>query len=552
LEYYNLFSLASQNKKKELANYEFFNCSKYCDMLKHTELGEKVQKLGREAKTSFDRLEDEVGDRMRRIRMNDKVTRMSDAVRRMKDKIKLVYREKASKVKDKIGGLVEDATSSSHGIRGKFKAKVLKWKQRVKEFYLERRVGPASSYHCIGHQMRNFVLSSVLLQHVAFSVLLWRHWDKCNTAQIGNVGLLGTVAVYWILALTSMLARGVTMLPQWLLYTCMSLVLVHMQPFQIVAFDFLLLLVTISLATISVFDIYHRLYQESLIHERAVLQDHLFMALQVTLLFLHLNAAPLVTALTALAAIFTWRDFVSFFQLQPGQSIFSQAKQLVYNQVHLWIGFAFANTCWLTLVRLMAEIPFSLLHNHLNKHNSTLPELAFLAAEMTLIQCCIVIKYKIRYSEQPTSQENSNAQNHQNIPNNQNLQNLHNQVQNQIPPPPPLPPHWAHVAQPQPLLAHVAVPHDDVANSSENSDSSSLSLLHPTVYWHYVWILSVVCDFLMGLLDRIGYDGISQSLSLVLPIIVLVAVLPVQLHYWNNKWNYDLPMCSGQSVPHEH
>jgi len=343
-----------------------------------------------------------------------------------------------------------------------------------------------------------------------------------------------------------------TFAPQWLLYSCMSLALVNMQPFEIVAFDHLLLLLTITLATVSVFDIYHRLYKESLIYERAVLQDHLFMALQVTILFLHLNSAPLVTCLTAGVAIFTWRDFCSFFQLQRGQSVFMQAWQLVQTQIHEWLGFAIANCVWLMIVRLMAELPFSMLHGHLNTPNTTTLSLVFLAAELTLLHCCIVIKYKIRYDEQDAREA---APMH---PVNAQAQNEALPLNAQIPPPPPLPPHWAHPNAPAPLLAAVppqaaaAAAEEEALEAETTSPTSSLALLHPTVYWHYVWILGVFCDFLMGLLDRLGFYGISQSLSLVLPIIVLVAVLPVQLHYWNNKWNYDLPLCHNSAVNHVH
>ena len=563
MEYYNLFSLASQHRKKELANYEWFNCTKYCEMLKHTDLGQKVTGFSEEACHSLDsatrKFEGEVEARMRRIRMSDKVSKVSDSVKKMKDRVKALYREKAGKVKAKLGGLVQDARDSSKGIRGRIKAKMSRFRQRMQEFYHERTVGPSSSYSCVGHQMRNFVLSSVLLQHLAFTVLLWRHWDKSEAVQLPlghQLGLLATVGTYWVFALISMFAR--LSVPQWISYSLMSIALVHMEPFQIVTFDFLLLLLTIALATISVFDIYHRLYKGFLVLERAVLQDHLFMALQVTLLFLHLSSAPIVVLLTLLMTVYTWRDFVSFFQLQRGQSIFSQALQLVQTQIHQWIGIALANICWIIVVRLTAELPFSLLHKHLNAA-IPIPSLGLLAAEMTLIHCCILIKYKIRYSTEEDEGEEEEEYDAPGLTGEEQggvgaeeddavqpllPQQQQQQQQQNIPIPPPLPPHFIALHHRQQQQRREAQ-----AQAKSRSDATSMALLHPTVYWHYVWILGVFCDLLMGLLDRLGFDGISQSLSLVLPIIVLVAVLPVQLHYWNNKWNYDISDCPVDNDP---
>lgn len=605
LEYYNLFSLASQYRKTELKNYEFFNCSRYCEFFQQTEIGSKVSQLSREAKHSLDTatrtIEDEVELRMEKIKMNEKVSRMSDSIKRMKDKLKAVYREK---VKAKLDGIVEGASKSSKGFKGRIESKMGRFKQRMREFYDERKVGPSTSYFCIGHQMRNFILSSVLLQHVAFSVLLWRHWNKSDAARFASpnltLGLLGVVAAYWVFALISMFTKSV---PQWILYLAMSLVLVHMAPFQIVAFDFLLLLLTIALATISVFDIYHRLYKTSLIGERSVLQDHLLMALQVTILFLHLSSPSLVTFFTLLVTILTWKDFISFFHLQRGARFWHQARELVSSQASKWVIVAFSNIAWLSTVQVSVHLlPFSLLHPHL--HLMSLSNLAILAAELTILHCAILIKYQMRYPDETLAgqqllqqqaqnavQQQPQAQLNQNgaAPANQVPPALANLAPGAIPPPPPLPPHWQNQL-PQPLIAAAApqaqnpvqpllpaaapIPlnqqpnlapqpqqglrqgpqpgaNDQQENVPAEGDSpmSSLSVLHPTLYWHYVWILGVFCDFLMGLLDRFGMDGLSQTLSLVLPIIVLVAVLPIQIHYWNNKWNYDMPCAAG---PHLH
>jgi hypothetical protein len=534
-----------------------------------------MSKLSSDARRSIDKatkkFEGEVEDRVRRIAMNPKVSKVRDGVKKVKDKVKAIYKEKASKVKAEWGGFVEDARQSSRGISGRIQLKMSRFKQRVKEFYQERLVGPTTSYSCIGHQMRNFVLSSVLLQHVAFSVLLWRHWDKTEAASMeptSKYALLGLVGLYWIFALISMFKRNA---PQWLLYVCMSLVLVHMAPFQIVAFDFLLLLLTIALATVSVFDIYHRLYKSCLVVERSVLQDHLFMSLQVTLLFLHLSSAPLVTLLTTLVAIFTWRDFVSFFQLQRGQHVLSQAWQLLQNQTHKWVAISIANLAWIFFsVKFLGSLmPFSLLHPH--TLSASTPSLFFLAAELTVFHCCILIKYEIRY---PTEEEDSNQNAVNNAPHHHNHHHHHlhhNQHRNpaapllapvaqhdpNIPAPPPLPPQWiAQQRQRQMQQQHRLRQLQQAAASAASATGSeesgpNLTLLHPTVYWHYVWILGVFCDFLMGLLDRLGFDGISQSLSLVLPVVVLVAVLPIQIHYWNNKWNYDIDPCNS-ITPHVH
>lgn len=506
-------------------------------MLTETELGTKVQKLGLEARHSLRKFDLKVEGQMKRMKVHEKVSKMSDGVRKVKDKVGTFYKEKALKVKAKIGGLMEHAKRSSRGIRGRFDAKIMKWKQRWREVYQERTISAAQSYSCIGHQMRNFVLSSVLLQHVAFSVLLWRHWYKSEAGAMdwnASVGLASTVGVYWLFALLSMFSRST---PQWIWYSCMSIPLVHMVPYKIVFFDFCLLLLTIGLATVSVFDIYHRLYKDCLIRERAVLQDHLFMSLQATLLFLHLKAPIHATILTGIVVLFSWRDFVSFFSLQRGASFFSQALQLVQTQIHQWIGIAIANVVWLSVVRLTAEIPFSLLHSKLHHNNFSVFSLAILAAEMTLFHCCIVIKYKIRYAKQDEERRKQEELEQERLAREAAAIEVHN-----IPAPPPLPPHLVRIQQ---LLQQQerAAAEAQAAEEAAASDVSSLALLHPTVYWHYVWMLGVMCDFLMGLLDRLGFEAISQSLSLVLPVIILVAVLPIQLHYWNNKWNYDIPDC---------
>lgn len=579
-------------------------------MWQQTELGSKVSKLSRGAKesigTATKRFEGEMEDQMRRIGMKDRVGRMSESIRKMKEKMKNLYREK---LKSKLEGIYEGASTSSRKFSGKLKSKMGRFSERMKEFYDERKVGPTTSYSCIGHQMSNFVLSSVLLQHVAFTVLLWRHWDKSDASNFESstlkLGLLAIVALYWIFAFTSMLTKSI---PQWMLYMAMSLILVHMAPFQIVAFDFLLLLLTIGLATISVFDIYHRLYKKSLIAQRSLLQDHLMMAFQVTFLFLHLSSPKLVMILTTLVTILTWKDFVSFFHLQPGGSFFNQAKELLSSQTPKWLLIILSNAAWLSIVNVSTHLlPFSLLHPHL--HLFSLSNLAFLAAQLSILHCAILIKYQIRYPnpESPNHQNHSNPRqennnddhNHGNIPGQpQNLPpipqiQVNNDVddddndnddgavlapllppvvpmngQQQIPPPPPLPPRWMQPIQ-QPnqqgqlqqgqlqvqgqMQAQVQVQgeeHGALSSSANDCEVTSMAVLHPTVYWHYVWILGVCCDFLMGLLDRFGLDGLSQSLSLVLPIIVLVAVLPIQIHYWNNKWNYDLTPCSVG--PHRH
>lgn len=532
-------------------------------MLGETKIGSKVRKFGLEARTSLHtatrKFEGEVEDQMRRMKVKERVSTVRDKVSKVKDKFGAIYREKASKVKAKFRGMMEDAKQSSRGIRGKIDSKMNKWRQRMREFYQERTFGPAQTYSCIGHQMRNFVLSSVLLQHVAFTVLLWRHWNKCE-ASLKNFseqsGIFATVAIYWFFALLSMFSKGKGSLPQWLLYSLMSIPLVHMVPLKIVFFDFCLLLLTIALATVSVFDIYHRLYKDCLVQERAVLQDHLFMSLQATLLFLHIRAPAHATVLTGIVVIFSWRDFVSFFQLQKGQSFFSQGIQLVQTQIHQWIGIALANILWLSIVRLTSQIPSSLLHSHLGETSFSFFSLAFLAAEMTLFHCCIVIKYKIRYAKQDEEEKREEERRLEAEERERERIILFN-----IPAPPPLPPYFIRMQQIRQLQANqiavrlganAAEGRDGEGNlNNQDSDVSSLALLHPTVYWHYVWILGVICDFLMGLLDRLGYEPISQSLSLVLPVIILVAVLPIQFHYWNNKWNYDIPMCTNKD-DHNH
>lgn len=514
-------------------------------IMEETELGTKVRKLGLEARHSIrdatSKIDRKVEDQMQRMKVREKVSKMSDGVRKVKDKFGAIYKEKALKVKAKLGGLMEDAKRSSRGIRGRFDAKILKWKARMREFYQERTVGAAQTYSCIGHQMRNFVLSSVLLQHVAFSVLLWRHWYKSEAGLLdfgGSAGLVATAGVYWIFALSSMFSRST---PQWIWYSCMSIPLVNMVPYKLVFFDFCLLLMTIGFATVSVFDIYHRLYKDCLIRERSVLQDHMFMALQATLLFLHLKAPIHATLLTGVVVLFSWRDFVSFFSLQRGASFFSQAKQLFLTQINQWIVIAVANVLWLSVVRLSAEVPFSLLHSKLHDYNFSVFWLAILAAEMTLFHSCIVIKYKMRYAKQDAEEERQRE-----LEEERRELEAANIARLNIPAPPPLPPHLVLLQQQREQQEREAK-EARAAEAAAAADVSSLALLHPTVYWHYVWILGVFCDFLMGLLDRLGFEVISQSLSLVLPVIILVAVLPIQFHYWNNKWNYDIPECAGGS-----
>lgn len=519
-------------------------------MLQETELGTTVRKLGLEARHSFRhatlKFDRKVEDQLQRMKVHERVSKVRDGVRKVKDKFGAIYKEKTLKVRTKLGGLMEDAKRSSRGIRGRFDAKVLKWKQKMKEFYQERTMGASQTYSCIGAQMRNFVLSSVLLQHVAFSVLLWRHWYKSEAGALdwsGTSGLVATAGLYWIFALSSMFSRST---PQWIWYSCMSIPLVHMVPYKIVFFDFCLLLLTIGLATVSVFDIYHRLYKDCLIRERSVLQDHLFMSLQATLLFLHLKAPIHATLLTGLVVLFSWRDFISFFSLQRGASFFSQAKQLFLTQIHQWIGIAAANVLWISIVRLTAEIPFSLLHSKLQDYNFSVVSLAILAAEMTLFHCCIVIKYKMRYAKQ-----DAEASRQLELEQERREHEAAEIVRLNIPAPPPLPPHLVRLQQLR-LEQEQAAKEARAAEEAAAADVSSLALLHPTVYWHYVWMLGVLCDFLMGLLDRLGFSAISQSLSLVLPVIILVAVLPIQLHYWNNKWNYEIPECTGDAAGHEH
>lgn len=92
----------------------------------------------------------------------------------------------------------------------------------------------------------------------------------------------------------------------------------------------------------------------------------------------------------------------------------------------------------------------------------------------------------------------------------------------------------------------------NLIESRNNGDTKS-NIQHPTVYWHYVWILGVIGDFFIGLLSKLGYDRLEQILSLVLPIAVLVCVFPVQLYYWNRKWNYNLnPFINHTENPHHY
>lgn len=389
LDYYNLFELATV-QGKQLANYEFFNCSKYCELFMKSKMSKKVK----EAKTKLG--------------------------------------EKAKKVKNKMKDFCQ------------------------------------TTYHCFGQQMRRFVIFSIVLQHIAFTTLLWRHWDKTNFNTLnvkGRFFFLTSIILYWCLGILSLMGK---LASEMYLYWFMSILLVNIEPPKIVVFDFSLLLLTISLTATVVVNIFYKLNPNA--EEKSLIQSHFTMTLQATAFLLYLYSPSLVATITFIVVIMA---IVSRKQANPNSSLWDLCHQHYY-QFLIVTGI---NMAWVHMVYLYQLLHFSTLHNQLTYDIS----LMIHGVEMSIIYLCI-----------------SN------------------------------------------LI------------ESRNHIETKSNIQHPTVYWHYVWILGVIGDFLIGLLSKLGYEKIEHFLSLILPIAVLVLVFPVQLYYWNRKWNYDLNPLIKRSLEHPH
>lgn len=417
LDYYNLLDLAT-SQGKQLANYEFFNCSKYCQVISKT----KVSNNLKEAQTNVTR------------KVREAKRKIGHGAKRMNEKLKLV----SQNMKNKVKRFCDSAKTT---------------------------------YHCLGEQMRRFVIFSILLQHVAFTTLLWRHWDKTNYSSLsfdGRVGFLSSIILYWTLGILCILGK---LASEMYLYWFMSILLVNIEPPKIVVFDFSLLLLTISLTATVVVEIFYRLNPKS--EEKALIKSHFTMTLQATAFLLYLYSPTLVATLTFILVIMT---FVSKKQMNPNMSLWDMCMQHYYQ--FLIVGGV--NMAWVHMVYLYQMFQFSTLHNQITYDIS----LMLHGIEMSIIYLCI--------------------------------SNL-------------------------------------IGNRNHGEDHKT-SIHHPTVYWHYVWILGVIGDFIIGLLSRLGWEQIEQALSLILPVAVLICVFPVQFYYWNRRWNYDRDpfMIREESHPHEH
>ena len=123
--------------------------------------------------------------------------------------------------------------------------------RQIKELYEKSR----ATYLHIGTQMRGLVTFSVFMQHVAFSTLLLKHWDKTNWNSLGPNGqwaYMGSIILYWCLSLLAMMNR---LAHEVYLYWIMSILVVNIEPPKEVVLDFTLLLLTVSFTSTTVIQV---------------------------------------------------------------------------------------------------------------------------------------------------------------------------------------------------------------------------------------------------------------------------------------------------------